>query len=340
MRRPAVARVAACAIVASLLAVRPALAVEPTPPGPWTFGAVTALNLSQSSFSSNWAGGDKGTIVWVVNADLTAQRQFNTRVNWANELQLAYGQTSRQAASPDGHLVWDVPDKTTDQIVFESVGRFTSGGFVDPYASLRLDSQFEDQSSPLGKIRFNPVKLKESVGIARVLQKREDREAITRVGFGLRQVFAKTIVPSTLAKVSYTANDGGLEWVTNAKEPMLGKKVLYKTELIVFLPLFYSKSDALESFDADAQALVPGREAVADFWKAPDVNWNNTFSAAITKHLSVNLFAQLVYDKFDSAADVDRSRPILDQLAEVDRNVRKAGQFKETLALGLTYRLF
>ncbi|MCC7101008.1 MAG: hypothetical protein IT500_15605, partial [Rubrivivax sp.] len=62
--------------------------------------------------------------------------------------------------------------------------------------------------------------------------------------------------------------------------------------------------------------------------------------ASITKYLSVNLYAQLVYDKFDSAANVDGTLPLADQLVEVDRNVRKAGQFKETLSLGLTYRLF
>jgi hypothetical protein len=49
-----------------------------------------------------------------------------------------------------------------------------------------------------------------------------------------------------------------------------------------------------------------------------DVNWENMLSASITKYLTVNPYAQFLYDK------------------EIDLK----GRFKETLALGLTYRLF
>jgi hypothetical protein len=52
------------------------------------------------------------------------------------------------------------------------------------------------------------------------------------------------------------------------------------------------------------------------------------------------LFAQWVYDKFDAAANVDTTLPLDVLTAELDRNIRKRGQFKETLAIGLTYRLF
>ncbi len=315
-------------------------APRPTEPGPWKLGAVAGLNVSQSSFSSNWAGGDRGSIVWVLNSDLGADRQFSKKFNLANRLQLAYGQTSRQTANAAGDLVWDTPDKTTDLIAFESTGRFTLDRWADPYAALRLDSQFEDQSSPLGVVRFNPVKLKETGGIARVLFKSEDSEGLMRLGVGFRLTIALSIDAVTLDKQRFTSNDGGLEWQTNITRPVLEKKVLYKGQLLVFVPVFYSKADALERFDTAAIAAFPGREAVGDFWRAPDVSFQNNFSAAITKYLSVNLYAQLVYDKFDSAANVDPSKPLADQVAEVDRNVRKAGQFKETLSLGLTYRLF
>ncbi|MBI5167936.1 MAG: DUF3078 domain-containing protein [Candidatus Eisenbacteria bacterium] len=313
---------------------------RPAEPGPWKLGAVAGLNVSQSSFSSNWAGGDRGSIVWVLNSDVNAERQFSKSFNLANRLQLAYGQTSRQTANAAGDLVWDTPDKTTDLIAFESTGRFTLDRWADPYAALRMDSQFEDQSSPLGVVRFNPVKLKETGGIARLLFKSEDSEGLMRLGLGFRQTIARSIDAVTLEKQGFTSNDGGLEWQTNITRPVLEKKVLYKGQLLVFVPVFYSKAGALDQFDAAALAAFPGREAVADFWRAPDVSFQNNFSAAITKYLSVNLYAQLVYDKFDSAANVDPSKPLAEQVAEVDRNVRKAGQFKETLSLGLTYRLF
>jgi hypothetical protein len=255
-------------------------------------------------------------------------------------LQIAYGQTARQTKDATGQLRWDRPDKTTDLIAAEAVGRWTLHGVVDPFLALHLDTQFNDQSSPLGTIRFNPIKLKETAGIARMLKKTDDAELLTRIGFGLRQTLGRSFVPSTLQKSSFTSNDGGFEWQTDVTQPVMDKKVLYKGQVLVFLPIFYSKNDDLKQFDALAIAAAPGREAVADFWKSPDVNFQNTFSAAITKLLSVNLFAQLVYDKFDSAANVDPSRAVADQIVEIDRNVRKAGQFKETLALALSYRLF
>lgn len=326
----------------TLLYAAPAVAAsaKSTEPGPWKFGAIAGLNLSQSSFSSNWSGGDHGSIVWTLNSDLTAARQFNRSFHLSNLLQLAYGQTAQQVPDANGNLNWDTPDKTTDLIAWETVGRFTLHRFVDPYLSLGLDSQFRDQSSPLGEIAFNPIKLKESAGIARVLKKTEDAELLTRLGVGLRQTLGRSFVPSTLQEVRFTSNDGGLEWQTNVKQPVLDKKVLYKGQLLVFVPVFYSKSGVLDQFDAQALAAFPGRERVADFWKAPDVSFQNTFTAGITKTLSVNLYAQLVYDKFDSKAGLDASRPLADQLTEIDRNVRKAGQFKETLSLGLSYRLF
>ncbi|NNE43802.1 MAG: DUF3078 domain-containing protein, partial [Gemmatimonadetes bacterium] len=160
--------------LAALLLVAPAVMAEdeedPNKPGPWNFGAITGINLSQSAFSDNWAGGDEGTITWVLSADLDAERQFSRKFNWNNVLQLAYGQTSKQETGTSGSKSWSAPDKSTDKIQFESLGRFTLGGWADPYVGLRLDSQFLDQRSPFGQLHFNPIKIKESGGIARVFK--------------------------------------------------------------------------------------------------------------------------------------------------------------------------
>lgn len=318
-------------------------APAPVEPGPWKFKTTLGLNLSQSSFSSNWYGGDKGSIVWVVGTSSSAERQFSTRFNSTNTLALSFGQTTRQipdGASP-GKLVWDTPDKTTDQILFESVERFTLGSFADPYAAVRVESQFQDQSNPIGTIPLNPIKVKESAGLARVLEKTEDRETITRLGLGFRQTFGRTFVDAiTKEKQSFSSNDGGIEWQTTMTRPIMDKKVLYKGQLLVFQPVFFSNSSALEAFDTEARTADPTREAVADFWKATDIEFQNSFSAQITKSVGVNLFAQFRYDKFDSAAQVDNTQPLPARLAEIDRNIRKAGQFKEVLSLALTYRLF
>jgi hypothetical protein len=332
----------ALALMGPATSARAADPPGPTPPGPWQLACVAGLNLSQSSFSDNWSGGDKGSVVWVATGDVKAERQFDPRYNLSNHLQIAYGQTLQQQADPADpkRLVWASPAKSNDLIVLESVSRFTLGGWVDPYAALRLDTQFSDESSPLGSIPLSPLRFAESAGLARALQKTDERELITRLGFGFRQVIGRQFDPATGEKVRVSTQDGGLEWQTTATQPLLQKRVLYKGQLRVFQPLFFSRSSALERFDRDALALDPGREAIADFWRAPNVDFQNLFTAQITKILAVNLAVQWVYLKFDPATSVDNARPIADRLAIVDHGVRKAGQFREVLAIGLTYRFF
>lgn len=337
-----------------LAAIAPAaFAADPPVPGPWAYGVIGGLTLGQSAFSDNWSGGDKGTINWVLNANLEAKRQLTAKFNIANALQLAYGQTSTQGSDPSdpGRKVWSTPDKTSDLILFESVGRFTLQSFVDPYLSFRLDSQFVDESDPVGSINFNPVKLTETAGVARVLHcGRQDstgckEEWIARAGFGFRQTMASSFTDATGdATERFTTNDGGLEFASTAKYPMANDRVVYQGNLNIFYPVFFSLSDELEEFDRIARDADPAREAVADFWKSPDVNFQNTFTSAITSWLNVSLFAQWVYDKFDAATNVavdgvEGDAAALQLLqAEVDGGIRKAGQFKQTLGIGLSYK--
>ena len=333
------------ATVLLLLASVPALAQDAIEPGPWKWSGKTALNMTQSTYTKNWAGGDRGQVAWVLNLDAAAERQFSTTFNWLNTLTVAYGQTSEQNLDSGGNLEWGHPDKSTDQILFESLARVTGSRVIDPYFSLRLDTQFRDQSyGSLGSLTLNPIKLKEAAGVSKTLRKTETSELLTRVGFGLRQTFGRSLRrdASTLAILedNFTSNDGGFEWQTDATQPMLEDRVEFKAQLLVFQPIFYSKSEDLKTFDELAQAAQPGRESVADFWKATDVNLQATLTSKITKYLQVVLYAQLIYDKFDTAANVDLGLPLADLATEVDKNVRKAGQFKQTLALGLTYTLF
>jgi hypothetical protein len=302
---------------------------NPLEPGPWKLASTAALTLTQSSFSNNWSGGDQGSIVWVLGTDSNAERQFSTAFNSSNHLVVAYGQTSQQRpkdAPQQNQLMWEAPEKSTDKIEFESVERWTLQTFVDPFLALRFDSQFLDLGSdptPLRRgLKLNPVRLKETAGIARLLFKTEDSEGISRLGFGVRQTFAQAFQDSTDRKNRITANDGGFEWQTNITKPILEKKVLYKGQLLLFQPLFYSKANELKK-------NVP---AAKDYWRTINVDFQNTFNAAITKYLGVNLFAQFAYAKFDAAADVTNPR-------DVHLKTRKAGQFKETLSLALTYRL-
>ncbi len=334
-----------CALLVVSYFVAPARAADSTTgePGPWKYSGTLGATLSQSAFSDNWKGGDKGSIVWVAKADFTMQRQFGPKYNMSNSLKLAYGQTSKQVQNPNdpADTNWDRPEKSTDAIAFESLSRWTLHKFADPFFSFNAESQFRDQSSPVGTIWLNPIKIKETAGIAHVIEKTEESEILSRLGFGFRQTFATSFVnPPTTERGSFTSNDGGVDWTTTVKKPLLEKRVLFKGTFGFFKPLFYSKSDALEAYDAQRLVTDPAREAVSDYWKSIDVNLEGAFTAQITQALQVGLAAQLVYDKFDTAANLDipLADPALD--TEIRRNIRKQGQFREALSLGLTYQLF
>ena len=312
-------------------------------PGPWKFTTIFGLNLSQSAYSSNWAGGDKGQINWVLQGDATAEKQVRHWFNWANLAQLAYGQTAKQVDDDEdaNRIVFDVPEKTTDRILLESTGRFTLDSYLDPYAGLRIESQFSDQTDPDRHIGLNPVRFSQAAGVAHAFIKTDEQEFISRIGLGARQVFSRAFVDTFSTNTrSFTNVDGGVEWLTTVLQPFWDKSVVYRGRLLVFYPVFFSDSDDLKDFDAAAMASDPMRESVQDFWRAPDMNFQNTFTAQITKYLNVNLYIEWVYQKYDRSVDLNPQNPIEDQIKKVDAGIRKAGQFKQTLALGLTYQLF
>ena len=84
MKRPiAVLLPALLPVIAAVAHAQDTTAVEP---GPWKFTSALGLTLTQSSFSSNWYGGDQGSIVWVLNGDAKAERQLSARVHLSNVL--------------------------------------------------------------------------------------------------------------------------------------------------------------------------------------------------------------------------------------------------------------
>lgn len=97
------------------------------------------------------------------------------------------------------------------------------------------------------------------------------------------------------------SNYGGATFATDFTTPLAQEKITYTSKLTLFQAVFFSD-----------EAADP-----AGNWKALDIGWENIFTASITKVLMVNLAAQVLYDK------------------EINTKAR----LKETLALGLTYKL-
>lgn len=259
----------------------------------WNTSADVSLSVNQNSYSDNWAGDEKGTINWVFNANLLAEKPLSSKIYNTNTLKLAFGQTHNQFVDTNGEKAWAAPEKTTDQIDFLSMFRFTLGTVVDPFIGLRFESQFLDKSIPDETKIINPITLTESFGVARVFIKKEKTELTTSLGGAFKEYLnSHEAIDNT--------NDGGVEFITNFRTPLAKGKISFSSMLEIYKAFIYSESDTAN-----------------DDWKAPRMNWENIFSASITKLINVNLYIQMIYNK-----------PVVDEV-----------QFKQTLALGLTYKL-
>lgn len=269
---------------------------------PWAVSVDANLTLTQNAYSDNWAGSESGSISWAANMNSRAEKQLSGTLHNKNELRLAYGQTYNQNAETNE---WSDAVTSTDLIDFESIVRMTLGVFVDPYASGRIETQFIDETDPDNDRWFNPVLFTESIGAARVFFKDEARELTSRFGFALRQNMNRDVLDTlTLLRATQTTHDAGLIFYTDLTMP-IAERLTYTSKLSVYKALYFSESSALEGLPNE------------DYWKYPDVNWENTMVAQITSLVMVNLYTQFLYDR------------------EIDSGMR----FKETLSLGLTFKL-
>ncbi len=194
---------------------------------------------------------------------------------------------------------WAAPEKSTDKIRFDSILKFTLESWVDPYIAGIFESQFYDASNPDKRLYLNPIDLTESAGASKTFYDNEAGKASTRIGFGFRQKIAKYYDSASDETTTESTYDGGVEWVTDWTK-VLSETLNYTTKLSLFQAIFYSESDV---------------EGIGDDWKATDVAWENILTARVAKIVQVSLAWELRYDK----------------------QISPAGQFKETLALGLAW---
>ncbi|MCP4581203.1 MAG: DUF481 domain-containing protein [candidate division Zixibacteria bacterium] len=267
---------------------------------PWKKSLDTDFTLTQNAYSDSWTGGEAGNISWVWNANGVFEKQMSPKFNFKNTSKLSFGQTHIQDKDTKD---WASPQKSTDLIDIENVGKFTMGWVVDPYVALRIESQFVDASDTIANknLYLNPMRFTESAGASRQFYKTEKNELLSRLGLAIRQNMVKWVEGQDGDTDSEITNDGGLESVTDLKLTM-SETLNFTSKLTLYKAFFFSKSD----------------DDPEDNWKAVDVNWENRVSASVAKYVTVSLYTQLLYDK------------------EID--VR--GRFKQTLAMGITYKLY
>ncbi len=330
----------ALVIILSTCLVVPAVAEEEDSKiGIWQNDVSVGLNVLQSSYSNNWNGGEKGSVNWTGNLDAKFEKQFSELTNWRNTLKLAYGQSHQQDRNTNNELYWQKPDKTDDIIDFESLLRWMPKSRWDPYVSFTFTSMFDDISDVEGRSQaFNPLTFKESAGISRPWVDTEDRTLMSRLGVAYIQnsrSFFLNPAPST-ETISETSTELAAELITEYNVGALDGRVDWESKLIITMPFMYSgKSTFEEDFDVVAAGLP---EDVADYTTTIDMDWENTFTANITSVISVKLFLRWVYDKYDNTVTPVVEEGVLVNDSDVHNAIRLAGQFKQTMALGFTYK--
>lgn len=267
----------------------------------WRTSLIFDFTATQTAYSNSWVGGEAGSFNWVANLNGSAEKQFGESFRYRSILKVSFGQTLSQ---DDETKDWSKPNKSTDLIDLENLGRFTLKWHVDPYAAFRLESQFLDASVAAKKRYINPILLTESAGLAKVLWTEKESQILTRLGLAVRQTIRRDFVDSLYNTETNTATDGGLESVTDVKW-IVNERLSYTGKLTLFKAFFYSKKDD-----------VAGTE-FEDDWKAVDVNWENIVNASISKVISVNFYTQFLYDK----------------------QVSKKGRLKQTLGIGVVFKL-
>lgn len=309
--------------------------------GQWYPTLLGGLNVTQASYSDNWKGGDKGSVSWAAFLNGTAENQVKQSLNWLSTMKLLYGQTRVQELNSNGDKVWGGSNKSADQIDIETIFRLTRGWAVDPYASFRWESFFQDVTDPLDrKLWLNPMTFKESVGIARKFIDREDQQLLVRTGATARENYRRFFTssdPSNTGTDAATAWDAGAEVVVDYKN-LLSEQLTYTSRLSAYQPFTWSKSDIFDGLGADSLAAAGLPSDISDFTTAVDIDWQNTLSAQVTKIIAVQLYVELLYDKYDNSVvpTVDGANALTNTGA-VAAAVRKKGQVKQTLGIGLTY---
>ncbi len=308
--------------------------------GKWYPTLEGGVNLTQAAYSDNWKGGETGSISWNAFLNGSAEKQINPGLNWLSGMKLLYGQTRRQEIDANGSRSWGDSEKSADLIEVDSMLRITRGWPVDPFLSVRYESFFQDITDPFGRsLWLNPMTFEESSGLAKKFLDEEDNQLLTRAGITARETYRKFFTEDAgNATTSETAWDVGAEWVTNYKKAF-DERVTYESRLSVYKPFTWSKKDVFDQLGPDS-LMAAGLDAnTGDYTTTTDIDWQNTLTSKVTKFISFNLYFELLYDKYDNTII-----PIVDDTGSlsnpeaVNFAVRKKGQFKQTLGVGLTFQ--
>ncbi len=240
---------------------------EKPPEYGWKHTLVSALNLTQVSFT-NWAQGGENAIAYTLSLEGKSTLQ-EPKTLWENQYRFAFGQA---------RLGKQGLKKTDDVIDIASVFTYVLGEKVNPYASATFKSQFatgykyddNNVGTPVAKF-MDPGYFTQAVGI----RYQPMPELRTRLGIALREVVTDKYTvyaddPTTFPEIEKTGVKGGLESVTDV-EWKIDENILFVSQLSVFDP-FSEAGD-------------------------PIVLNTTTVTGKVNSYLSASLGFQMIYDK-------------------------------------------
>jgi hypothetical protein len=268
---------------------------------PWQIDVNTNLTTALNSYTNNWTGGEAGSFTWSSQFLGAAQRQLSKKFNTKTTLKLQFGQTEVQDKT---NKLWKAPEKSTDLIDGEELLRLTLNAWVDPFASIRVISQFLDGSDSLLVRYVNPLDITEALGASKTLIKNDNVEWSTRLGAAARQfVDRKHLNPANMSRKTDVTKDGGVELNMDLKAINKEKWMTLLSSLRLYEALLSSKSDELKGTSKD------------DDWRYPHMKWDNALTLTFSRYLMLNVTAYALFDK------------------DIDADIR----LKETFSAGVTY---
>ncbi|MDH4222954.1 MAG: DUF3078 domain-containing protein [candidate division Zixibacteria bacterium] len=245
----------------------------------WEKELVSSLNLTQSTFD-HWIQGGENTLAWQLNVNTRFENEQGN-YNWANTGKIAYGKSKVGDAESR---------KTADEIKLETVLTYKLSLYVNPYVAFKGETQFTtgyaytDTSKRAISDFFDPAYFTQSLGLGYS----PGKEFKTRLGFALKETFTDNYPipyaddPDT-PEIEKTKVEAGMDLVVEFKKK-LAENILFSSKLDSF--------SNLKRFDTI------------------DVNWDNLFSAKVSKIISANYNFTLLYDK-----DLSKKRQIKQILA-------------------------
>ncbi|MDY0151688.1 MAG: hypothetical protein RBS43_05395, partial [Candidatus Cloacimonas sp.] len=168
----------------------------------------------------------------------------------------------------------------SDKIDLESIMRFTTSAWVDPFVAARMESQFLDLSDPALTRIVNPILFTETAGVVRTFVETEQNTFTTRLGAAFRENLNRDVMQPSGDREMVTTTDGGLEMVAEYKHNFTPLDANFQSRLQVYEALFNSKSADLN-----------------EDWKSPDVVWENVLNTKLWGMISANLSFEARYEK-------------------------------------------